>query len=263
MNIPLYISSGILEAYVLGELTPLEMLQVERNISAYPELKDELKKIELTQEKFAEECSISPAPSVKARLIEKLTKETPEPGIVPIETSSWQKYSLAAFVALALVSSVFAFRYYYKWREADSSLTELLTQNQRIASEYNTVNQRLDKIEADLKITNSSSFERVALGGTDNAKDSKAYVYWNATTNDVYLSIESLRDLSQAKQYQLWAIVDGKPIDAGVFDSPFTGLLKMKNISGATSFAVTIEKRGGAITPTLETMQVAGSVGKG
>lgn len=52
-------------------------------------------------------------------------------------------------------------------------------------------------------------------------------------------------------------------MDAGVFDNDFSGLRKMKEIGSAPSmFAVTIEPRGGRETPTLETMQVAGYVGK-
>ena len=69
--------------------------------------------------------------------------------------------------------------------------------------------------------------------------------------------------LAQENQYQLWAIIDGKPVDAGVFDNNFKGLLKMKDVgTGAATFAVTIEPRGGRQTPTLETMQVAGNVVK-
>ena len=72
-----------------------------------------------------------------------------------------------------------------------------------------------------------------------------------------------MRELSQENQYQLWAIIDGKPVDVGVFDSNFTGLARMKDIAkGAVTFAVTIEPRGGKLSPTLQTMQVAGNVSK-
>ena len=73
-----------------------------------------------------------------------------------------------------------------------------------------------------------------------------------------------MRTLAQENQYQLWAIIDGKPVDAGVFDTSLAGLLKMKEIgNGAAAFAVTIEPRGGKASPTLETMQVVGNVVKG
>jgi anti-sigma factor RsiW len=49
VNIKDYISSGILEAYVLGELPEQERAEVERNLSLYPELKKELAQVEATQ----------------------------------------------------------------------------------------------------------------------------------------------------------------------------------------------------------------------
>ena len=100
------------------------------------------------------------------------------------------------------------------------------------------------------------------MNGTDNSPDSKATVYWNKSTEDVYLSIKNLKELSKDQQYQLWAIIDGKPVDAGVFDPTNSSMLvQMKNINpNAAAFAVTIEPKGGSENPTLETMQVIGNV---
>ena len=39
MNIKEYIASGILEAYLLDEVTPQERMEVERLLARYPELK--------------------------------------------------------------------------------------------------------------------------------------------------------------------------------------------------------------------------------
>ena len=59
------------------------------------------------------------------------------------------------------------------------------------------------------------------------------------------------------------SIIDGKPVDAGVFDVGADGLLKMKSITGnAVAYAVTIEPKGGSESPSLETMQVYGEVGQ-
>jgi anti-sigma-K factor RskA len=101
------------------------------------------------------------------------------------------------------------------------------------------------------------------MTGTSNAPEALASVYWNQSSKQVYLRIQSMKDLAQENQYQLWAIIDGKPVDAGVFDAGMDGLIKMKDIGkGATTFAITIEPRGGRPTPALETMQVAGNVDK-
>ena len=63
------------------------------------------------------------------------------------------------------------------------------------------------------------------------------------------------------KQYQLWAIIDGKPIDAGMMDIEAPGAIhKMKSITGAQAFAVTLEKKGGSANPTMNAMYLMGNV---
>lgn len=46
MNIETYISSGILEDYILGLASPKERKEVEYYIKKYPEIKSELRAIE-------------------------------------------------------------------------------------------------------------------------------------------------------------------------------------------------------------------------
>jgi anti-sigma-K factor RskA len=268
LNTKEYISSGILEAYALGELSIAERHEVEQNLSLYPELREELQLIEEAQEKFLLSVAIQPQDSVKKKLFDQI--QTENTGVIITEKAThsgdnisiW-KYSLAASFALTLIASFMAYNYYGKWRTSETSLNELIAQNQRMASEYNAVNQRLDKIEADIKVIDNPAFKRTVMNGTTNAPEAMAYVYWNESTREVYLSIQNMKELSRENQYQLWAIVDGKPVNAGVFDGNLSGLLKMKEMTGAAAFAVTVEPRGGKASPTLETMQVIGNVVKG
>ena len=268
MNVEEYISSGILEAYALGELSEQERAAVERNLLQYPELKKELELIEEAQEQLLMKAAIEPSASVKARLFSSIETEKQESKVVDIKransnASVW-KFAAAAAITMALVSSYLAFNYWNKWKTTENSLSELIAQNQRVAQDYNIVNDRLDQIEKDLNIVNNPAFNRVVMKGTPNAPGALASVYWNESTQEVYLSIQQMRELASENQYQLWAIIDGKPIDVGVFDANFDGLLKMKAVqSGVATFAVTVEPRGGKQSPTLETMQVAGNVVKG
>jgi anti-sigma-K factor RskA len=61
-------------------------------------------------------------------------------------------------------------------------------------------------------------------------------------------------------QYQLWALVGGKPVSLGVFDADTTSkdMKEMESIASADAFAVTLEKRGGSPTPTMDEMMVLG-----
>lgn len=263
MNIEDYISSGVLEAFALDELSAGERAEVEQNLLHYPQLKEELARIEEMQEVFLMKHAIQPRAAVKENIFKELESK-PNAKVVSIDSRiSFWKYAAAASVTLALVSSYLAYNYYTKWRSTENNLSELIAQNQQIAQDYNTVNQRLDQIETDIQVLNNPAFTRVVMKGTENAPEAMASVYWNDNTKEVYLSIQNMKTLAQQNQYQLWAIVDGKPVDAGVFDTAATGLLKMKELVGAAAFAVTIEPRGGKATPSLETLQVIGNVVKG
>lgn len=259
MNIEDYISSGVLESYVLGELSESEMQEVDQMASKHPEIKAEIDLIELSFEKLAFKTAVKPKATVKEKLMQAIEEETPVIQMKSDAGSGWMRYAASVSVLVALSASILAYTYYNNWKNAEAELTSLIAQNQQIASDYNVVNQRLDKIEQDFNIVNSSAFSKVTMKGTDNAPDALADIYWNASTQEVYLSIQNLRELSQEQQFQLWAIIDGQPVDAGTFDLT-DGLLKMKSIAGAAAFAVTIEPKGGSSNPSLETMQVVGNV---
>jgi anti-sigma-K factor RskA len=267
VNVEAYISSGILEAYALGELSEQERVEVEKNLAQYPALRKELALIEEAQEQLLLKAAIQPGTAVKTKLFAAIDAQAPKGKVVGMKaetaTSFW-KLAAAASVSIALITSYLAYNYWNKWRLTELRLTELVAQNQQMAKDYNTVNERLDDFEKDLNIVNNPAFSRIVMKGTPNAPASMASVYWNQTTKEVYLSIQDMKQLAQENQYQLWAIIDGKPVDAGVFDANFKGLLKMKDIQqGAATFAVTVEPRGGKDSPTLETMQVVGNVVKG
>ena len=268
MNVEAYISSGILEAYALGELSDQERTEVEKNLVQYPELKKELALIEAAQEELLMKAAIQPSSSVKKNLFAAIDTQKPVAKVVELipekrDISFW-KFAAAASITLAIITSYMAYNYWNKWKNTESNLTELIAQNQRVAQDYNNVNQRLDQIEKDLAIINNPGFNKLVMKGTPNAPSSLASVYWNESTKEVYLSIQDLKALTQENQYQLWAIVDGKPVDAGVFDSNVAGLLKMKDMKpGTATFAVTVEPRGGKASPTMETMQVIGHIVKG
>jgi anti-sigma-K factor RskA len=267
LNIEEYISSGILEAYAAGALSATERAEVELHLSRYPQLQKELAAIEEIQEQLLMKTAVAPRAHVKEKLFASLESQKQYAKTVRIQPDqpslSFWKYAVAASISITLIASYVAYDYRSKWLNTVVSLNDLIAQNQQIAQDYNVVNNRINRIESDLKVLNDPAFTRVIMAGTANATQATAYVYWNEKSKEVYLSLQNMRSLSQEHQYQLWAIIDGKPVDAGVFDGNVAGLLKMKDIGeGAAAFAVTVEPRGGNPLPSLETLQVMGNVVK-
>jgi anti-sigma-K factor RskA len=62
------------------------------------------------------------------------------------------------------------------------------------------------------------------------------------------------------KQYQLWALKNGKPIDAGVFEMDTEMHMMPVTIADADAFAITLEKKGGSPAPTLSQLYVMGKI---
>lgn len=266
MNIAEYISSGILESYILGELTESEAQEVRRVIDQYPEVRDELEVIELSLEALAHKVAVKPSDSVKEKIYQDLRFAEPTDDKGKSDGDNVRqlrtfKYAAAASVILMLLSSALAYNYYARWKQTESELSTLIAQNERVAQDFNNVSKELERVKGTLEITTSAAFASITMNGTDNAPNVTARVYWNANSAEVYLDKGSLKPTEQGKEYQLWAIVDGQPVDAGVFNvASLEGLQKMKAITNASAFAVTVEPSGGSVSPTLEAMQVIGEV---
>ncbi len=273
MNKEAYIASGQLELYVLGELTPAEAAEVEAMAERYPEVRQEILGIEAALEVMATQNGVAPRAGLREEIIQTITASGNARG----ETASTQaarskgkaktisllRYGIAASLAAALIATVFAFYFRGQWKDTEQRLSSVLTQNQQIANQYKAVQQEAQQLSQENAIITNPDFRAVAMPGVEASPGSLAYVYWNQGSDQVYLKVNTLPANSTDKQYQLWAIVDGKPVSAGVFDVDGNApqrLVQMQDIENASAFAVTLEPQGGSASPTLEAMVVQGAV---
>ena len=67
-----YIESGILELYVLGQLSAQECNEVEAMAAKHPEVKAEITAIELAMEAYAFENAINPSSNVEAKILAEI-----------------------------------------------------------------------------------------------------------------------------------------------------------------------------------------------
>ncbi|MFC4212939.1 anti-sigma factor domain-containing protein [Pedobacter lithocola] len=282
-NLKAYIESGVLELYVLGDLSPEEMLQVEEMASRYHEVKDEIAAIELTIEQYAMQNVVEPSADVESRLFEKLglkdedtvnvsTQSTilEEPKILQIDRSDSKvrtlRYALVACIALLAISTAALFITYNKLGDAHEQIASLNLDKQKFAgvvSKLEFENKGLDNMAA---MADSKEWATIQMAGQAYSPKSKMKVYWNRNDKTVLINYVAM-DLPKADEtheYQLWALVNGKPVSLGVFgktDSTSNeALVKMQTIKEAQAFAVTLEPMGGSVNPTMEKLTVMGGV---
>lgn len=257
-----YIESGILERYVLGELTTAERLEVERMAAAHDDVRKEIDAIEVALERYALAGAIEPSEHALGNIMAALNPNPSHPDTHRISALprkvKWLQYSLAASVALLVVSVITLISLNTKLKDTENQLISLRTANEKFAA-------RTRYLEQSNVMIGDPRWAIVRLAGTKVSPASKMTVYWNRKSERVVVD-KSKMDLPASDlrhQYQLWAIVGGKPVDLGVFDieaDSAQSLMIMKEISKAQAFAVTLEQRGGSVNPTMENLIVMGGV---
>ena len=268
MDIKAYIESGIIESYVLGLSSIEETAEVELLCNQYPEIKQAVDDFAESLERTVFENAVTPPAEIKERLMMALADEFKEEKsglVVPISSNEnyaasikrWQ-FIAAAAITLFIVSAGINFYYYTNYTTANDKYQALLVEKTSLQASNDIFQTKEQELKQSMLMMSDTLMKVVKMKGLKSPEDF-ATIYWDTKTKDVYLLQNSLPQTSSDKQYQLWAIVNGKPVDAGVIDN-CTGLCKMKNIPAAQAFAITLEKKGGSPTPTVTSMYVIGGV---
>jgi len=268
MNAEELIGSGMLEAYVMGQLHGDEAALVERMRASDARVRTEIEAIELALEQAAMAGAVEPPPSVKDAVLARTTQPGPRsersvpeaPSQQVADVPPYWRWLAAASVAALIGSAYFNFRMMGELREVRQQLVRMEDERSVLAQELQVQRAALSEANGQLAVVLAPASRTVDLSGTANAPQAKARVYWDEASHAVHLAVSELPTAPAGKQYQLWALLDGKPVDAGVFDASGRVLWDMKDVSGAQAFAVTIEDAGGSPTPTLETMVLMGQV---
>ena len=261
MNYLEYISSGKLESYVLGTASIEECTETQQLMVIHPEIKQELEAIEKSLIMHAESQVGSPPAHLRQLILDQIIQQDKGKVITMSERSDSRSfiYRFGAIAAsiLLIVSSAANVYLFLKVRSLHEILANLNNEKEQLANEFQTQKASYNNQLAFLVSPDSRS---ILLQGQPVSPDSKAVVIWNAKSKDVFINVAALPKPPEGKQYQLWALADGKPVDAGVFNVNDTSLQKMKNITNAQAFAVTLEKEGGSPVPTLTALYLMGNL---
>lgn len=245
----------------MGISSPEETQIVEEHLKQFPELKQELDEIEMSLESYAQANAIQPSAGAKRKVMNQLfdhdrKEENKTAPVIRMDKKNRRplffKWVAAAVFILFIGSAVLNYTYYQKYHEANK---ELEVAQQKIEQQGKS-NQAMDE---DLSVMTNKYAQPVVLKGTKKAPDAVAKIFWMKNTGDVYIAPANLPKVPAGKQYQLWAIIDGKPVDGGMIESTSGKyhIQKMKSFGKVDAFAITLEKAGGSPTPTLDQMIVS------
>lgn len=287
LNIKEYIQSGVLELYAAGALSVEETREVEAMAAKYAEVQTELTAIQDALVSYSASFKKNPKPELRRAVLDKIDEiegvrnsnilsitDTPKNEITIDKTGSGSlnyaqkpagfNYLMAAvwiFLVLNVIGNIYFFT---RLKNTEEQMTSVINESNKMKLEYEKIKLDMEKKSTDMKMVMNRSNKVIDLKGMEIAPQSFATVYWNPNSKQVMLNVDNLPMPPSDKQYQLWALKDGKPIDAGVFDMKpgQDGDMHMMpvTIADADAFAVTLEKKGGNSAPTLTQLYVMGKI---
>lgn len=273
MNLKEYIESGIIESFLMGLASPEEMEEIMALRKKHPELEKAINELEIKLEEQLLSGAITPPAFLKENILQKLDADFIDISIEKNSSLSGQdsgkilainegsrfqwKYAAAAATLLFLANAIAALFLYNKYQQLNTSFKQLQVSYLDLQAKNNSEKEKFATLYQDVQLMQDSVMQVIKMNGVKDQTSSLATVYWNRKTKDVFLFTNYLPPAPQGKQYQLWAIVDNKPVDAGLISS-CTGLCRLRNIPAAQAFAITLEPAGGSISPTLSAMFVMG-----
>ncbi len=269
MDIEAYISSGILEAHALGATSVEEAAILSCVAKNNPRVQEALTEAMKTLEGFSS-LHTAPAPDLKSVIWNRIQAEqknkpaaTKTPISIPLPLSPntvsaprifvWK--ALAAAAVLLLCVSTLG---YFKSRKEAQQANTLLAQ---AGSTLSAQEKELAEFHAKTAVLMQQGIDVIVLNGVESHPDNKAMVFWNKKDRKVYLDALHLPQAPAGKQYQLWAMVGGKPVNAGMYEGDVRQPLSTVGV--AQAFAITLEKTGGVPSPTMTNLMVMGTVVKG
>lgn len=285
MDVHSYISSGIIETYVAGLATPQEQQELEEAALHNPLIKAAVTATQQDMERYVQLYAILPPDDIRSRISDVLHSENTEdgrqrlpeelrpvvkPAAIPVEqkksllkktTDNRWRYIAAAIILLLGGSVALNFFLARSGNEYEQRYKQLVTAQEELKKNKEVYETRY--AAKDLELIKDPAFRWVKLEGTTAHSEQLALVCWNPQTGTAYMIAQFMPAPPAGKQFQLWAVVNGTPVNAGVFE---TGqavsrqLQLMLPITAASRFIVTLENKGGSGRPTLSDIHVAGNV---
>lgn len=256
-----YIESGILELYVYGLLTEPENEEVAVMAKNNFEINDEI----IAIEKAIVALSSGFSPFISVENFEKIKEklELNNSKIIELEpTRNWSQY--IGWVAAVLLLVGIGYQY-NQLEQTNTQVANVEVLKAKMEKDMNALQLKNKAGETSLAVVRDANNTVVALGGQAVAPESFAKIYWNKETKVVYVDAAGLPEPPEGMVYQVWALKLSPltPTSIGLLDNFKVNDQKMFAVDNATdaeAFGITLEPKGGSLTPTMEQLYTLGKV---
>ncbi|WP_136479954.1 anti-sigma factor [Cognatitamlana onchidii] len=247
-----FLSSGLLEKYLLGDTTTVEAEMVESYIAKYPDVHNAYNTLQFNLEVVAKSNAIEAPKKVLLDILDELNEK---PVITLSSTKKtykkWYKYSVAASVA-ALIFAGTSYIFYNQNQKLSEENQIVVDEIFDLRNDIDQNNKMLDNVMRQLLKLNNPETEKYIIKGNERAKDLKTVAYINAKEKTSMIDVVSLPELPPEQCYQIWAELQGKMVNLGVLDKADRKLRNIPYMEDALALSITIEPKGGNSIASVE-----------
>ena len=248
-----FLSSDLLEKYLLGETTFAETKKVEYFLAEYPQVKKAYNTLQNNLEIVAKSNAVEPPKNILDSILEELD-DTP---IIPLDSKKnsnrWYRYAVAA----SIVAFLFAGSSYFFYKKSRNLQFQIATQEneaQVIVDEIFDLRGDIAEIRNQLNQLNNPDTQKYLITGNQRAKNLKTVAYINPKEKTSMIDVVSLPPLPEDQCYQIWAKVQDKMVNLGILDKKDMHLKPIPYTEDALGLNITIEPKGGNQDATVENM---------
>lgn len=253
-----FLSSGLIEKYLLDTATPKESKQVETYISKYPEIDKVYNEMQFNLEIVAKtEAEKAPNYLLDAILDDIVEAEDKTP-VIALNTNqktsgykNWHKIGIAASITAMLFagSSYLFYNHGQKLAKENQVVVEELFD---LRSDIEQNNKMLDNVMRQLLKLNNPETEKYIIKGNKRAKNLKTVAYINPKEKTSMIDVVSLPKLPEEQCYQIWAELQGKMVSLGILNEADRKLKNIPYTEDALGLNITIEPKGGNVNASIE-----------
>jgi len=245
--------SGLLELYVIGDLTPEEINEIEAALMAYPALKYDMAEIEATLKTYSDLHAVKPGDHVLEEILAKTKASAARPTQEgePESPKLDRSAVIKPFKIAAIAASILFLGAAFLWFQ-QQNLNAELEKSIAICQEDQRANEKaLDLFQQ----INDAQNIVVQLASTEKYPDAIMYLHNNLKSQRVFIQMMNLPQIDDSQSYQLWSLKDGlDPIPLDVFGNHNNAFLEVSFEDSTKTYAITVEPKGGRDQPTLENL---------
>jgi anti-sigma-K factor RskA len=265
MDINKYIDSGILELYVAGALSEKENQEVYELMQKYPDILDEVLKIESAIIKLTKAASPKGSKNIFEAIKIRLGLNNENTKIIQLKPKTRFKwYSYTGWAACVLFAAGFLWLVNEN-NQLKNQITTTQSTNEFLEYQIEKANTSLAESKKLISILRDRQIISVPLDGQAVYPSAYAKAYWDKNSKKLYLDVQGLPTPPEGKVYQVWSLKLNPltPTSLGTledFDANDSKIFTIENANESEAFGITLEPAGGSESPTLDQLYTLGAI---